>query len=270
MRQWFKDLDRILRGEATRLPALRSGLDIPIAGLCFILLILGMLYGLCMGCFGLVTRWGSSADGIRQAVASMVKVPALFLLTLVVTFPSLYVFNALVGSRLVLRSVARLLVAAMCVTITVLASFGTIVAFFSFTSTSYPFMQLLNVLVFAISGILGLVFLLQTLHRLTLAEMSEAPPLPEPPPNPQPEHERSPQPPPPAGALAPVEGTVLSSNVRTIFRIWIIVFALVGAQMSWVLRPFIGNPKLPFRFFRERSGNFFEAVFRAIHSLLVG
>ena len=35
-----------------------------------------------------------------QVLASMVKVPLLFYLTLLVTLPSLYVFNALVGSRL--------------------------------------------------------------------------------------------------------------------------------------------------------------------------
>ena len=35
-----------------------------------------------------------------QWLATTLKVPALLFLTLAVTFPSLYVFNALVGSRL--------------------------------------------------------------------------------------------------------------------------------------------------------------------------
>jgi hypothetical protein len=55
--------------------------------------------------------------------------------------------------------------------------------------------------------------------------------------------------------------------VRTIFRIWMIVFALVGAQMGWVLRPFVGNPSLPFTWFRGRESNFFQAVFHTILSL---
>ena len=99
----------------------------------------------------------------------MLKVPALFFLTLIVTLPSLYVFNALVGSRLTLSTVIRLLVAALGVMLAVLASLGPIVAFFSVSTTSYPFMVLLNVVVFAASGFLGLAFLLQTLHRLSLA-----------------------------------------------------------------------------------------------------
>ena len=37
---------------------------------------------------------------------------------------------------------------------------GPIVAFFSFSTTSYPFMLLLNVLVFTVSGLLGMAFLL--------------------------------------------------------------------------------------------------------------
>ena len=70
--------------------------------------------------------------------------------------PSLYVFNALVGSRLTLAAVIRLLVATLGVIVAVLASLGPIVAFFSVSTTSYPFMVLFNVVVFAVSGVLGL------------------------------------------------------------------------------------------------------------------
>jgi hypothetical protein len=50
----------------------------------------------------------------------------------------------------------------------------------------------------------------------------------------------------------------------------VILFALVGAQMGWVLRPFIGRPELPFAWFRERESNFFAAVLRALGELLFG
>ena len=203
-------------------------------------------------------------------LSSMVKVPMLFLLTLLVTFPSLYVFNALVGSRLTIASVLRLLIAALSVMLAVLASFGTIVAFFSFTTESYAFMLLLNVIVFGICGMLGLVFLLQTLHRLSLTERDLSPPaLPEEARADEsagavPTMQVSEEP----GALSRLEGHVLASKVKTIFRIWVIVFALVGAQMSWVLRPFVGNPDRQFTFFRERDGNFFQAVGNTIGKLM--
>src|SRR5207302_8961902 len=112
--------------------------------------LLGVGYGFCMGFFGLFNR---DVPEARLLLAGMLKVPALFFLTLAVTFPSLYVFNALVGSRLSLPVLARLMAATLGVLMAVLASFGPIVAFFSVTTTSYPFVLLLNVAVFALSGL---------------------------------------------------------------------------------------------------------------------
>ena len=61
-----------------------------------------------------------------------------------------------------------------------------------------------------------------------------------------------------------MENRVLGKHVKRVFQLWVIVFALVGAQMGWVLRPFIGSPDLPFIWFRGRESNFFQAVFRTI------
>ena len=107
-----------------------------------IIVVLAMIYGVCMGTFAVFRPKGADP---MQVLASMVKVPLLFYLTLLVTFPSLYVFNALVGSRLRLVTVVRLLVASLGVMVTVLASLGPIVAFFSVSTASYPFMLLFNV-----------------------------------------------------------------------------------------------------------------------------
>ena len=142
--------------------------------------------------------------------------------------------------------------------VAVLSSWGPIVAFFSVSTASYPFMLLFNVLVYTIAGTLGMGFLLQTLHRLSVVDSS-------PPPQPSPE---SPEWSEPSGALDPIENRVLGEHVKTVFRLWVIMFALVGAQMGWVLRPFVGNPNLPFTWLRPRESNFFQAVFRMLQSLL--
>jgi len=194
---------------------------------------------------------------VLQVVASMIKVPLLFYLTLLITLPSLYVFNSLVGSRLKLGTVVRLLVASLGVMVAVLASLGPIVAFFSVSTASYPFILLFNVVVFAVAGVLGLAFLLQTLHRLSVLD-SQSPTVTEV--ETREENES-------ASALDPLENRVLSQHVKTVFRLWVIVFALVGAQMGWVLRPFIGNPDMPFTWLRGRESNFFQAVFRTFVSL---
>jgi hypothetical protein len=250
------ELDRLLRGELTRVSSLERGVVEIVPGrLSLVIIVLCMVYGACMGTYALFSPKGVNA---WQVLASMVKVPALFYLTLVVTLPSLYVFNALVGSRLYLATVIRLLVATLGVNVAVLASLGPIVAFFSVSTTSYPFMVLFNVVTFAVAGMLGQLFLLQTLHRLNLAQgQAEAAE-----PAATPASARS-----EPGAVVPLNDQVLSRHVKTIFRLWLVVFGLVGAQMGWVLRPFIGNPNIPFSWFRGRESNFFQAVLHTFANL---
>jgi hypothetical protein len=270
----LKALDRVLRGESTKLPALREGtIDLPLGSLLFVLLILAMIAGTCTGVYAVITRYKTDpVTGWQQLGASAIKVPLLFGLTLLITFPSLYVFNALVGSKLSMRAMLRLLVAALCVMMAVIASLGPIVAFFAVSTTSYPFMKLLNVVAYSIAGFLGLSFLLQTLHRLSAAQMeaeflAEANALPPQPSVPQDVTGAPPPYPGAPGALERLRTKTVDPRVRTIFNIWVIVFGLVGAQMSWVLRPFVGNPDQPFTFFRARESHFFEAVWQAILNL---
>ena len=48
---------------------------------------------------------------------------------------------------------------------------------------------------------------------------------------------------------------------RYLLRGWIAVYAFVGIQMGWVLRPFIGDPHAATRFFREGAwGNAYVVV----------
>ena len=87
-----------LRGEATSVVKLREdGLKVELGGLMLLVLLMAVLYGVCMGFFAGFREEGPS---FLQWFACTLKVPLLFFLTLAVTFPSLYVFNALVDSRL--------------------------------------------------------------------------------------------------------------------------------------------------------------------------
>jgi hypothetical protein len=281
MLSWLAHLDRLLRGDATRPEELREGrINIDACGMAVMIVLLGIVYGLCMGSYSLLKEIPASFDPnmrYMQLLATTIKVPALFYLTLLVTFPSLYVFNALVGSRLTLTSVLRLLVASLAVNLAVLASLGPIVLFFSLSTKSYAFIQLLNVVVFSAAGVLGLIFLLQTLHRLTaIGELA----------TPRRSARNTDVTGGEAGSIAPqfadaaIEGSPsaldmpagqsLGRHTRSVFTCWVIVFALVGAQMGWVLRPFIGNPAQEFAWYRERKSNFFEAVLNSISTLFTG
>lgn len=275
----FKQLDRLLRGEATSPVALRfGGIIISADKIAVAVLGLTLVYGFCMGIFSLVN--GNDAV-LQRMIATVVKVPLLFFLTLLATFPSLYIFNALVGSRLEIADVLRLLLSSLGVMVAVLASFGPIVAFFSVSTTSYAFMLLLNVALFAVAGLLGLHFMMRTLERVTKAgkdyreseeqktgveddptkrddldtendvvEAALAPGYSE------------------KGALDKDREGQVDPKVRTVFRVWIVVFGLVGAQMGWVLRPFVGDPNLPFQWLRPRESSFFEAIGKAVIELI--
>ena len=260
MLKYLAQLDRILRGDATQLESLEKGkIEIAVGGLSFILLLLAIIYGLCAGSYAIIQSHGQN---YMQLIASAVKLPLLFLLTLVVTFPSLYVFNALIGSRLSIISSLRLLISSAGVMLAVLSSLGPIVVFFALSTSSYPFMVVLNVAMGTVSGLLGLGFLLRTLHRLVIIQ--EIPAIP-PKQNPAPDTAANTT----AQQLSPLEqvGKSTSRKAKRVFRIWTIVFALVGAQMSWVLRPLIGSPDMTFTWFREQQGNFFIAVFKALAAL---
>lgn len=271
MRQALRHLDELLRGRRTE-PALLAAqsVNLPLPTFLTLAVVLGAAYGFFMGWFGVANR--SSAD-FQYLLAAMVKLPALFLLTLLITLPSLYVFNALVGCRLSFLATLKLLVSAIVVNLSVAASFGTILGFFTLSTTSYPFMVVLNVLLLGIAGVVGLGFLLRVLRKLALwqaAALADAVPAA-----------------PPTGLDAarydPASGAALRAAAppriavetvlgpaNAIFRVWVIIYALVGAQMGWLLRPFIGSPDLPFAWFRPRSGNFFQALAAAVESLLKG
>ena len=57
---------------------------------------------------------------------------------------------------------------------------------------------------------------------------------------------------------------------RGVFWAWTAICGVVGAQMGWILRPFIGSPDLPVEVFRQHQSNFFEAFFEALGQLLRG
>ncbi len=261
-------LDRLLRGGFTDPDSLGgSGVSIPIKTLVKMALAFGMVYGVMMGLFA-VFNWEAKGDAIKQLVSTSIKVPLLYLLTLLVTFPSLYVVSALARTRLGAADTGRLLLIAMAVNLALLASLGPITAFFTVSTDSYPFMILLNVLFFSIAGLVGLAFLRRAIgNLLTSDEESEArletPPLAESGSEAQSAMDAAPP-------MRSRETSGDSAAIRTkrLLGTWCILFGVVGCQMGWILRPFIGDPRLPFEVFRERSSNFFSAVIDSLAALL--
>ena len=271
MRGWLRELDELLRGRKTSPSRLAEGTEhLRMGPFLFAVVVLGLIYGAFMGLYAVLNR---TPPCTQQLIASTVKVPLLFLLTLIVTFPSLYVSSALLDTRLSLKGTLRIVVASLAVTLAVLASLGPITGFFSLTTGSYPFIKLLNFAFFAVAGAIGVGFLVKVLRRLEEANQAEAPSIPGAPAALPVDAS------PAAGSDAEQEHLPLARPVRRkeradrtgrVMRVWLILYGFVGAQMGWVLRPFIGSPNLEFVWFRARESNVFTDVLRTLSELLKG
>jgi hypothetical protein len=217
-------IETILRNRRAFFIEVREGIDLAektramlVSSVVFLL-----LYGAVMG----------STHSLWQALSSAVKLPVLFLATLIVCSPTLYFFNVLFGSNQSLTQNFCLILTAITVTAVLLLSFAPIVLFFLLTTSHYQFFKLLNVAVFAICGGIGVAFLSRGM-RIVSAGGKEG--------------ERA-------------RGCVM--------QFWIVVYAFVGSQMAWTLRPFIGAPSMQFELFRQLGGNFYANIFASIGEIL--
>ena len=82
----------------------------------------------------------------------------------------------------------------------------------------------------------------------------------------------------PARGSSPIDGSFACwhqasgerRTARTVLWSWLGGNFLLGSQLAWILRPFIGSPGLAVEFLRPDPlrGNFYEAVGRAVKHLL--
>jgi len=173
-----------------------------------------------------------STHSLWQALSSAVKLPILFLTTLVVCSPTLYFFNVLFGSSQSLTQSYALTLTAITVTSVLLLSFTPVVLFFLLTTSGYQFFKLLNVGVCATCGWMGVLFLSQGMRIVSASGKEGAP------------------------------------RRRNVIRLWIVLYAFVGSQMAWTLRPFVGAPSMGFELFRQLGGNFYGNILASIGEML--
>lgn len=109
-----------------------------------------------LACYGAVL---GSFHGLLMAGTSAVKLPLLFLVTLAICLPTLYLFNLVFGARLSVRQSLALVMVAITVTAMLALAFAPISLFFLITAPDYGFFKLLNVAILGLSALVGLRFL---------------------------------------------------------------------------------------------------------------
>ncbi|TQS45480.1 hypothetical protein FL583_10095 [Cryptosporangium phraense] len=218
--------------------------------------------------YGLVL--GASA-GPLQAIASAVKLPLLFLLTLAICLPTLYLFNLVFGARLSIRQALALVLVSITVTGALTLAFAPISLFFLVTANEYEFFKLLNVAILMLTGFVGLSVMVDGMRGLNRLSGHE----PQPPTHPaylaRPAHSANPEShphpeTPPHPAPKPAGAFDRPVNTRLLY-VWVLLFGFVGTQLAWTLRPFIGEPNHPFQLFRDIEGSFYGNVLHTIASL---
>jgi hypothetical protein len=177
----------------------------------------------------------------------------LFLLTLAICLPTLYLFNLLCGGRLTARQALALVLSAITVTSTLTLAFAPITLFFMVTAQSYHFFILLNTAILALTGSVGLSFLLSGMSSMNAQALNELPEVPD--------LALDMAEPPRAHAPRP------RSVSMNLLMIWVLLYGFVGTQLAWTLRPFHGDPSMPFLLFRPVESNFYIGVVQTIMRL---
>ena len=180
------------------------------------------IYGIVMG----------SYHSVIQSVVAGSKVMILFLCTLIICFPSFFVIQQVLGSKMSFRQMIVIILSGFVLTSSIALSFFPIVIFFQITGGNYHFLQLLHVAIFVFSGIFGMRLMINALK------------------------------------FACEKKNIYPQIGVTVFRIWIIILAFVGIQLAWNLRPFLCDKNEDFKLFRKYEGNFYTAIIYSAQQLV--
>ncbi len=179
---------------------------------------------LVFGCvYGMVMGAYHGSGSIRwlQMSYSAIKVPLLLAATFLVSLPSFFVINTLFGVRDDFKQVVRALLATQAGLTIFLASFAPLTVLWYASFENYGAAKMFNLLMFGMASIMAQMLLRKYYQPLIDRHRIHL----------------------------------------VLMRAWLVIYAFVGVQMGWVLRPFIGRLDAPTTFFREDAwGNAYVTV----------
>lgn len=187
-----------------------------------IIFVFTFLYGIVMG----------SYHSFLQSIVSGFKVTFLFFSAILISFPSFYVIQQVLGSKMTLRQMVFIILSGFVLSSAIAISFAPIVLLFQVTGGNYHFLQLLHVAIFIFSGIFGMRVIVDAIK------------------------------------FACEKKDIYPRIGVNVFRIWIIILAFVGIQIAWNLRPFLCNKNEEFKLFRKYEGNFYTAIIYSVQQLV--
>jgi len=166
-----------------------------------------------------------SAERIWQVVYSAMKVPMLLFATTLLCLPAFFVLNTILGLREDLRDSLRAILGSQAGLSIALAALSPMTRFWYFSTSDYRAALLFNASAFALATVAGHV----VMFRYYLSLMRR------------------------------------HGYHRLMWGAWLVLYAFVGIQVGWLLRPFVGSPGMPVTFFRaEPFSNAYVVVARLV------
>jgi hypothetical protein len=190
------------------------------------------VFFICGGFYGAVmATFSLTTTRLPLVVFGTIKVPILFGCTMFLAIPGFYVLNALRGVGADFGKVLSLLLGYQLRVAVILAALAPITALInlSVTAEAYQLVQFWNSLAFLTAA---------TVAQLRFATQAR-------------------------------ELVKRDFRHRLLLRVWTVLYAFVGIQMAWTLRPFIGSPDRGVGFFREgKLDNAYVQIFEIFRELL--
>jgi hypothetical protein len=171
-----------------------------------------------------------------QALSSAIKLPLLFYITSLICLPTLYFFMSFLGARQTIRQLFSFIILCNTFISLVLAAFAPVSFFFLITGYSYNLFKFINTIIFSVAGFTG-IYLFYRETRKIIAGIA-------------------------------IEYNALKTQKGLLFlRLWAIMFAFIGLQLSFTLSPYFGVPGKEFMWFTSEKANFFSDIIDTMYHL---
>lgn len=169
----------------------------------------------------------TDAQRLFMVLYAAIKVPVLICATTLVCLPAFFVLNTVAGLRDDFGRAMRAVLASQGAFTLALVSIAPITRFFYFCGANHRWALLFNAGAFTVATGIAQVVLVRRYRGLV---------------------ERA-------------------ANHRAMLVAWVVMYAFVGIQMGWMMRPFVGDPSRPVTFFREEP---FSNAYVVIVRLILG
>lgn len=166
-----------------------------------------------------------SAERLLMVLYAAAKVPVLILATTLVCLPAFFALNTVLGLRGDFGPAIRAVLAGQAALTVALASLGPLTALAYVSGVNHRWALLFNAGMFSIATLIGHA-IMRRRYRPLIAS---------------------------------------SGRHRLMLWVWVVLYAFVGVQMGWMLRPFVGTPGMAVSFFRaEPFTNAYVEIIRLV------